>query len=188
MKRPSVKSVIQRTPRIKRVEVIFSKELGKPIEHFSPEKFGGISSRRGVSIDIDLFTESFPKSHLVIHTHLPCGKAAPNAMPSVQDIDTLSALMRAGKAKRGVVVSLTKNGKVLGYNVFSIDKPFYPTTLAHIFSKGDSRFMSRQQLLNNYLQWYGVKLKQKYVPMPGYKFFTGSERFEKASKLKKFGL
>jgi hypothetical protein len=188
-KRPSVKSQIERASDVTKRELVWGKSIGKGLKQVKAK-----STKRAIEFrTFEEFIKAFPKSHFFIHQHLPKGKAtAGRALIPTSDILRLSNLMEAGKAKTGVVATLNKDGKVVGYTFYKIDRPvpkgailIIEMELAHDLKEG--RFSARNpaafnKLITEYLGRFDVKLKQRFVAMPGHRFNEKTGRFLKIRK------
>src|SRR3989344_6514459 len=163
MKRLSVKKQVEKNPNIIKQELVWTKGVRKSLKVFNTSH----ATEHSATVDEKLV----PKSHLFIHTHLQTDRSQPQAVVSSGDIVKLSNLMKGGKVKTGVIASIDKKGKVSGYTIFKINKLFPEEcvgqfNLAMMFSTKENYNYRLIEILKK----LGITFKQRFVPMPGYKF------------------
>jgi len=193
-RRPSVKNQIEKTPEVTRRELLWTKKIGAELKQ--------VATRGSTLVKIPAVPISeFTKAHFVVHSH-PSGHHAnklfiPNPMLGVGDALRFVELIKAGKAKTGVIASLDNKGKVAGYTICRFKKPL-PFLSQKDLTLLNLDFLLAQQKAIERKDWsvytasatqalkkVGVHLKQRFVPMPGYKFNKKAAYFEKTHKPKK---
>lgn len=179
-------------PDVTKRELLLAKDIRKKVKNIPVR-----SNKKGVKFKtVQEFVNSFPKSHFFIHQHLPRGRAtAGRALVSILDFVRLSDLMRAEKAKTGVLTTVNREGEVVGYSVYRLNKPL-PKGAGLILemelatdvrdgrvSKNDAS--QYNGIIAEYIKRFEIDLKQRFVAMPGYRYNEKSGRFLKIRRQKK---
>lgn len=102
--------------------------------------------------------------------------------------------MQTGKAKTGVVAIFNREGKLVGYNVHKINRPLLEgadvamaVNLAFHIKDGirpEKNPKAYNELITKNLKDFGIDLKQRFVPMSGYRFNEKRGKFFKIRKRK----
>lgn len=194
-KRLSVKTKLEKTPGITERELTWAKKsCGRLIRVKS----------YGDKATSTFNPNKFPKAKFVIHQHLPGEKRmSSTALPSFEDFLVLSRLMLKAKAKTGVQVSTNKEGKVIGYTLFKLNKRITykdSTALYDSLVKAEKECFGDKihkktltlkdtlkiyHILKRVLEKYGYKPRQKLVPMPGYRLNKNLMVFERIRNQKR---
>ncbi len=174
-KRTSIKVQIEKTPNVTQREFVWTKKFGKNLQLIK-------SSGEKNSAHVDL--ANHPKSDFFIHQHIQPDKKVYNfsiltrvtrqintAHPSLADIKALHLLMEEKKAKIAVISVIDERGKVMGHNFFKLVK--LPA------QKVDFGAHKEKKHIKKALKKWNIGLRQRFVPMPGYKFNEKEFVFEK---------
>ena len=180
-RRMPIKKQIEATQGITEREFIWTKDRAGNLKQFKKITGGGKESAYFNFADI-------PKADFLIHNH-------PNTpMITPPDIETLSRLMRSGKAKTGAVAAMGKTGKVKGYTVFKLNKPWPKKAAQKIIvdlmelikpymdPKGPRppkdltawKFINQMRAV---MKPHGVELNVRFAPAKGFEFSNERRRF-----------
>ncbi len=184
-KRLSVKKQLESTKGLTKRELVWAKQKRKKLKQVK-----STGNKKQALIQL----KDFPKSHFFIHQHLPVEKRIySTGLPSAGDIAFLSALMRKGKAKTGVLASTNNKGKITGYTFFKLNKPlskidtnFLSMIIDNVFEKevNARTLIDYSKTLKSVLKKGGYILTQKTVAIQGYKFNKSVGSFVKTRKTK----
>lgn len=153
----------------------------------------------GNRTSIMLLSGRYPKGFFFVHTHIPTEKhQTVSALPSVDDVCTLSDMLRAGRNRAGAIFSLDWNGKAKGYVIYKIGKPIdyedslelrkYVRKRTRIYTRNKKiryvpQFYKRYfEALRDFLEEQGYKFEHIIAPMRGFVFDETLCAFVKARK------